>query len=316
MVKLGYKQNNLLFTFGDSADREQARYSFQLEGLENVWHEHVENTSVLYANLFGGTYHFKVRNVHFPDKIASVALHIEEAFWQEPWFAPMIAAYGLLILGIIVYFFRVYHFRNEIRMQKVRNEIASDLHDDVGTTLSSITFLGELAKSKFDKKPEDIRPILEKIMAESKEMMQTMRGMVWTINPQNDNAEDFFDKVKAFSEAILGSKNMQLTFSVRGVEDKDLDLEAQRNLFLIFKESVVNIGRHSDATNVKIIVQREKDHLWILIKDNGKGFDRDSGADGNGLRNIKNRAGQIGGDLSVESESGKGTQIKMVIPIT
>ncbi|WP_348070481.1 histidine kinase [Dyadobacter sp.] len=314
-ISLLYNQTHIIIQFKDIKDSLNARYAYRLEGFDKRWHENGKHTIVNYINLFGGDYTLQVRNLNYPEHIASLPFHLDEAFWQRPWFVPMIAAYVLLIVGIVLYFIRMYRLRNQIRLQKIRNEIAADLHDDVGTALSSITFLGEMARSRFDKKPEEIRPILERIMDESKEMMQTMRGVVWVINPQNDQAEDFFEKVKSFAESVLQSKKIELKFTAKDTQHWQMGLEVQRNLFLIFKESVVNAAKHSDASHVAMTIQKEKNYVWILISDDGKGFEEDVLNEGNGLRNLKNRATQIGGDLQINSKLGQGTQVKMVIPI-
>ncbi|OJW75769.1 histidine kinase [uncultured Spirosoma sp.] len=315
-IKLDYKRTHVIISFCDKRDSVSARYAYRLVGFDNRWHENGPLTAVNYINLLGGEYTIQVKNLNFPTTIASLSFQLDKAFWQSPWFVPMIVAYGLLLVGAVLYFIRIYRLRNQIHLQQIRNEIAADLHDDVGTALSSITFLGEMAKSRFEKKPEDIRPILERIMNESREMMQTMRGVVWVINPQNDSLTDFFDKVKAFAEAILTSKKIQLSFSLQDARSQHMGLEVQRNLFLIFKETIVNIAKHSEATDVSIGIKVEKDYMWIRIRDNGKGFDCDQETEGNGLRNLKNRALQIAGKLDVESKPGEGTEVKMILPIT
>lgn len=314
-ISLNYKETHIIAGFSDKPDSANARYAYRLLGFDSRWHENGTLTYVNYINLFGGDYELQVKNLNFPNNVASLTFHLDEAFWQRPWFVPMLAAYGLLVVGIILYFIRMYRYRNTIRLQQIRNEIAADLHDDVGTALSSITFLGEMARSRFDRKPEEIRPILERIMNESREMMQTMRGVVWVINPQNDNVVDFFDKVKAFAEAVLSSRQVALTFRVIGSTEQPMGLEIQRNLFLIFKEAVVNMAKHAEATEATIQIKLEKTHLWAQIQDNGKGFDLQSSTDGNGLRNLKSRAVQIGGELDIQPEIGVGTLVKMVIPI-
>lgn len=314
-IALDYKETHIIVAFADHNDSKNARYAYRLVGFDNRWHENGSLTAVNYINLIGGDYELQVKNLNFPHKIATLRFHLDEAFWQRPWFIPMLAGYVLLVIGTILYVIRTYRLRTQLRLQQIRNEIAADLHDDVGTALSSITFLGEMAKSRFEKKPEEIRPILERIMNESREMMQTMRGVVWVIDPQNDKAADFFDKVKSFAESVLSSRKIDLNFRVIDTTTQPMGLEVQRNLFLIFKEAVVNIAKHSGATETAITVKLEKQHLWVQISDNGRGFDKQSPTDGNGLRNLKNRANQIGGELEIKSEPGAGTQINMVVPL-
>ncbi len=315
-ISLNYKETHILVSFLDPADSVDARYAYRLVGLDNRWHPNGRLTAVNYINLLGGDYQLQIKNLNHPTHIATLPFRLDEAFWQKPWFVFMLAFYGLLVIGTVLYFIRTYRLRNQIRLQQIRNEIAADLHDDVGTALSSITFLGELAKSRFGKNPEAIQPLLDRIVNESREMMQTMRGTVWVINPENDKATDFFDKVRAFAEGVLSSRKVELTFRVIDTGKQSLGLEVQRNLFLIFKEAIVNMAKHAEATKTTVTIKTEKNYVWIQIKDNGKGFDAASVTEGNGLRNLKSRASQINGELAVKSKPGEGTEVNMVIPIT
>lgn len=315
-IVLTYRETHILVTYIDCKDSVKARYDYKLLGFDKRWHTNGKLTAVNYINLLGGDYILLVRNRNFPQNIATLPFHLEEAFWQKPWFVPMIVAYGLLVLGLIVYFIRMYRLQNQVKLDHIRNEIAADLHDDVGTALSSISFLSEMAKARFEKKPEDIQPILERIVNESREIMQIMRGVVWVINPQHDNSIDFFRKVKDFAESALTSKKIALSFVVQNLDARPMGLEVQRNLFLIFKEAIVNIGKHSNATTASVAIRVEKNFMWVRIQDDGDGFDNSLTTDGNGLRNLKNRALQLGGNLEVEARPGVGTLIKMVIPFT
>lgn len=205
-------------------------------------------------------------------------------------------------------------FRNDIS-QNLRNEIASDLHDDMGTALSSISFLGEMASTQLDKRSDTVKPILERIITQSREMVQTMRGVVWVINPQSDSAFDFFDKIRSFAEVVLHSRQIKLSFQLLNPIDSSLSLEIQRNLFLICKEAIVNIARHSGANEALIRIETESSSILIKIMDNGKGFDPNGQHNGNGLRNLHNRTRQIAGKLDLVSIQDEGTTLILLIPI-
>lgn len=314
-IVLNFRETHILVSFKDITDTINAHYAYRLIGLDTKWHDNGGGESVNYVNLFGGNYELQVKNLNYPDKIAVVPFHLEEAFWQKPWFMPMIIGYGLLILGVILYFFRIYKLRNLIRLQQVRNEIAADLHDDVGSTLSNISFLGEMAKMKFAKNPADALPLLEKILENSKEMIQTMRGMVWTINPDNDDANDFVEKVRAFAEAMLSNRMIELKFKSEIIEKQTLTIEQQRNLFLVFKEIVHNIAKHSQAKTVHFLIKKHEDWLWTKVADDGVGFDTSQLSEGNGLRNLQKRIEQLEGKIEITSEINKGTTIKLMIPL-
>jgi len=314
-IVLDFRQTHIQITFQDASDSLNARYAYHLVGLDRRWQAIGRSQSVNFVNLLGGSYELQVKNLNYTDKIASLKFHLEVAFWQKPWFIPMIGGYVLLILSIIFYFLRIYKLRSVLHLQQVRNEIAADLHDDVGSTLGNIHFLGEMAKMKFEKNPADALPILERIIENSKEMIQTMRGMVWTINPDNDKAIDFLEKVRAFAEAMLTNRSISLQFKNEVPENQLLTIEQQRNLFLVFKEMIHNIAKHSQAKNVNILLKKHENWLWAKVTDDGVGFDTSEISEGNGLRNLQKRIEQLEGKIEITSEAGKGTRIKLMLPL-
>ena len=163
-IVLNYRQTHILVYFCDPSDLARASYACRLLGLEHNWRPNGRGETVAYVNLFGGDYELQVKNLNYPDRVVSLKFHLEEAFWQKDWFVPMLVAYGLLLVGVVLYFVRIYRLRGQLRLQEVRNEIAADLHDDVGSTLGNISFLTELAKMKYAKNPVDVLPVLEKIL--------------------------------------------------------------------------------------------------------------------------------------------------------
>lgn len=314
LIILDFRKTHLLISYNDTIGDQPVSYAYRLLGFEKKWVSVKTQNFANYTNLLGGEYEFQVQNQRFPNKIASVKFHIKEAFWQSGWFIPAILAYLLLVSGIIFYFFQIYRFRQQIRLQKVRNDIAADLHDDIGATLSNISFLTEIAKSRLANKPQDLPFLLDKILADAKEMILTMRGMIWTINPSNDTAADFFMKVESFVKEVLKPYEIKLIFDVQLPESQRFNLEVQRNVFLVFKEAINNITKYANAENVKIVVRKEKDWLMIQIKDDGIGFDLGEEIEGNGLRNMKNRVEQLGGIFDIKSDDG--TRLRFTILTT
>lgn len=319
-IKLDFKSTNILIEFDDNSD--SVSFSYRLIGLSKKWKIANKSKSVYFVNLLGGDYEFQVRNSNFPNKIAYVKFHIEEAFWQQGWFIPAIIGYLLLIAGIIFYFFQLSRFRQQERLQKVRNAISADLHDDIGSTLSNISFLTEIAKSRIKDKPQDVPLLLDKILTDSKEMVQTMRGMIWTINPTNDNATDYFLKVESLVKEVLLPHGIKVIFDLkipdnserplRRTDPQRLSVEFQRNIFLVFKEATNNIMKYAQAKTVKITIRKEGDWLMMQIKDDGIGFEMDEENEGNGLRNMKNRIEQLGGNFEIKSD--QGTRLRFSIP--
>lgn len=314
LINLDYRKTHIIIAYQDFADSTLANYEIQLIDFDKKWFKVGHQNMANYANLFGGDYEFRVRNIKFPHRIASVKFYLEQAFWQSAWFIPAIIAYVLLVAGIIFYFFQTFRFRQQIRLQKVRNDIAADLHDDVGATLSSISFLTGIAKNRLIDKPQEVPMILDKILEDSKGMVQTMRGMIWSMNPTNDKAQDFFRKIENL--VVDSFQNYHIKSDIDFVVNDYLKLsvEQQRNIYLVFKEALHNIIKYAEATRVRVVIRVENDWLMIQIKDDGKGFDQSEEMEGNGLRNMQNRIEQLGGNFEISSKSG--TRIRFSMPLT
>jgi len=216
----------------------------------------------------------------------------------------------LLILSILFYNF--YRTKQLLKLQTLRNRIASDLHDDVGSTLSSISIFSELAKEQ----SKEVIPMLESIGESSRKMLESMADIVWTINPENDNFEKIILRMRSFAYQLLGAKKIDFEFNaddtVTGIK---LPMEVRKNLYLIFKEAINNIVKYADADNAFFSVSGTKNNLTMLIRDNGKGFDTTQTSEGNGLKNMKKRAEEVGAKLLIESGADIGTTIQFLLKI-
>jgi len=202
--------------------------------------------------------------------------------------------------------------KRQAELENMRQSIARDLHDDIGSTLSSINIMSKLAMQQNDNSGQ-----LEKISTYSSRMMETMSDMVWSINPLNDSVEQVLAKMKEFASEILEPKNMQFEFTCdRTVSTIRLDAEKRKSLFLIFKEAINNIAKYSEATQVFVYLNCTSETLHMKVQDNGKGFDTAAITSGNGLKNMAARARAIKGTWNQLTEPGKGTIITVEIPIT
>lgn len=220
----------------------------------------------------------------------------------------------VVIATLLVNRYRVMNrIRRQSEMEKMRQQISRDLHDDIGSTLSSINIMSQLAM----KETGSISMQLQKIAAYSSTMMESMSDMVWSINPRNDSLEQMVVKMKEFAAEILEPKNIQYEFKADQPPGTiALDVEKRKNLFLIFKEAINNAAKYSEASNVVIQLTREHGSLNLLITDNGKGFNVNTSTAGNGLKNMMDRAQAMKGSWQQHSEPGKGTSMAVQIPIT
>ncbi|MBI1341316.1 MAG: tetratricopeptide repeat protein [Terrimonas sp.] len=224
----------------------------------------------------------------------------------------------LFITALIIGWLLLNRFRikKKLEQQVLRNRIARDLHDDIGSTLSSIDISSRIAMVKRDD-PELVFAQLSKIRQQAVQTMDSMSDIVWSINPVNDNFESMLSRMREFATEICEPGSIHLSFEVEaGVEKISLDDQRRKNIFLLFKESVNNALKYSDCTTLDIrFGWQGKNKLLLTIRDNGKGFERDTVRKGNGLTSMRSRAEQLGGIFHIESGIGKGTVIQLECPV-
>lgn len=227
----------------------------------------------------------------------------------------IIALISVVVIGtLLVNRYRVMNrIKRQEELERVRLHIARDLHDDLGSTLSSINIISQLAL----KEKGEAGTHLTKIATHSAHMMETMSDIVWSINPGNDSLDQMTARMKEFAAEILEPKEMEYTFEVEpSVADLRLDAEKRKNVFLIFKEAVNNAAKYSEATKLDIYLGRENGSLKLTVTDNGRGFNAATIVHGNGLKNMADRARNMKGKLIQSSEPSKGSSVSLEVPIT
>lgn len=201
-----------------------------------------------------------------------------------------------------------------VEMERMRNNIARDLHDDIGSTLSSINIISQLALKDYNGQSTNH---FQRIHEHSSRIMESMSDIVWSINPQNDTFQQMLAKMKEFAAEILEPKDINYRFvEGSGITNLSLDSVRRKNLFLIFKEAINNTAKYSEGTEVIIEIQATPNTLKLLVRDNGRGFDEALVKSGNGLKNMETRASSLNGKLKRTSVIGKGTEIDLELPIT
>lgn len=202
------------------------------------------------------------------------------------------------------------------QLKKLRTHIASDLHDEVGAALSSVSFYSEAANIhiKNGNFPE-AQQIIEKIGITSRKTIESMSDIVWMINPNNDNLLKLFERIEFSARELLSIKNIGFIFyNDPSLNNLILNIEIRKNLYLICRESIHNAAKYSEATQVELLIKLKKNNIIIIIKDNGIGFENETVKNGNGLLNLKVRTKQIGGEISIMSKPLKGTVISLKVP--
>ncbi|MEZ0484911.1 sensor histidine kinase [Fibrella aquatica] len=309
-------QENYL-TFYCSADKPTP-ILYRLSGLDATWRSGYSNDQFHFANLIGNTYVFQVREAKNRNTLAinQLTISLNAPFWKRIWFWPMVFLYVIGLISVIVYLFVRYRFLQKLRALKVRDRIARDLHDDMGSYLSSISILSAAMPTD----PIRARQNLDRIGQTARQVMDSMSDIVWSINPTQDTMQQVLDRMKQVADDLLGTTETTVQFEIGpGVETLSLPLERRRDFFLIYKEALTNTARYAEASSVLVKLEQRSGQLILCLSDNGRGFDthnptaRTGG--GNGLRNLHTRATLLSGTLSVCSSPGQGTQVKLSFPV-
>jgi ligand-binding sensor domain-containing protein/two-component sensor histidine kinase len=296
------------------APGETLRYQYMLEGADSEWSPPSLQRSVNYANLSPDSYRFLVRAINSEgvasSRPASVTFLILPPIWMRWWFQLMAAA----VTGATIYWLHHYRVTRLLELERVRTRIATDLHDDIGSSLSQIAILSEVANRHVDPAHPKLAEPLNDIAGISRELVDSMSDIVWAIDPERDHFGDLIHRMRRFASDVFSPRDIRLGFQ-SPAEEQDLQMGAdlRRQIFLIFKEAVHNVLRHSGATEVSVDIQIEHGWLNLKVADNGWGFDLLRNHDGHGLRSMRERARKAGGEIEITS-SARGTVVVLRVP--
>jgi signal transduction histidine kinase len=193
-----------------------------------------------------------------------------------------------------------------LAMERVRTHIASDLHDDIGSSLSQIAILSEVVRARIAPAAPDVAGPLDRIGALSRESVDAMSDIVWAISPHRNTPAHLSQRMRRLASDLLPARGIQLTFDSTDDGHARLGIEARREVFLIFKEALNNVVRHAAATEVSILTAIVRGGLRLVVGDNGNGFATGESASGlgQGLHSMRRRAPGLGGTLTITSAPG------------
>ena len=220
-------------------------------------------------------------------------------------------ATAVFCLVIVLYTLRGYRKAQRAALQRLRDRIAADLHDDIGANLSQLAILSEVLHHQAGAADPQLAHSLSTMADIARETMSALGDIVWATNPHQDGLTNLLRRMRRFASDILPAAGVEFSFHAPRLKGElRLEAELRRQVFLIFKESLNNLVRHSGCSRAAIELQIEGAYLTLHIRDNGSGFDCAKHAEGNGLRNLHRRAKTLGANLSITS-SPKGTAIRL-----
>jgi signal transduction histidine kinase/ligand-binding sensor domain-containing protein len=312
-IVLSHTQNMLTIEFAllSFFNATENMYSWKLEGLEKEWNTSKSNIAT-YANLQPGTYTLWVKAANAYGEWTNpikLKIKIKAPFYKTWWFVGIC----LLLLAFLIY--RLVNVKiNRVKEKyKIRNKIASDLHDEVGSTLTSITILSNISQQAMEKKPEQAKEMLQKIFTQSKNIQQNMSDIVWSIRADNEKMENLVIRMREYAAATLEPLNIDITITAEDkLLNKQLPMDYRKAILLIYKEAITNISKHANASKVAVVFTIEKNKLQMQIKDNGTWKGTSTGM---GTKSMSDRAIAMGGKLTITPNTD-GTVVLLTVAIT
>ncbi|HET53813.1 MAG TPA: hypothetical protein ENN33_01190 [Ignavibacteria bacterium] len=312
-IKLSYDSYVMTFEFValDYAIPEKNQYMYMLEGYDKNWIPSGNRRFVTYSSIGAGEYTFKVKGSNndgiWNEQGISIDITVLPPFWANFWFITLLI---LTITGMVVYFITD-RVRQMLALERLRTKLAADLHDNIGSSLTEISILSEVISKKLKDEDQSVRKNLKRISEDSRILIDRMSDIVWLVNPKRDTLYDLILRLEDRYSELLSLTNISFTSkNLKSLERISLSMEHRQHLFLIFKEGLNNSINHSNCSEITLDARVNGKNLVMILSDNGKGFNSENHYKGNGLRNMIDRAIQIGGELIIDSEINKGTKLE------
>lgn len=287
---------------------ENTKLQYRLQGFDNQWITNKNPATIHFSNIPEGTYDLKIRSVNNNGEVSSeksLKIVVATPFWRTLWFRIIVF---LAIIGLIYAFYR-YRINELLKIQAVRNRISSDLHDEIGATLSGIGILSTVAKQQIEEN-HPAQALLARIEEDALTVGNSIDDIVWSINPKNDELASVIARMNRHTAEFLDAKNIDYQIiTPKTIDDTKLTMEQRRDVYLIFKEAINNLIKYAHCSHVLIEIKFVDRKFTLLIKDNGKGFNIEKPTNRNGLKNMENRAKNLHGFFKIDSKLSEGTSI-------
>ena len=310
-VKLPYPENSIRISFAKLSFHNPAEHQFQykFEGTNTDWIDLGNNHELVLHKLPYGSYKLFIKEIANAEEklneIAVLNITVEAPFYLQEWF--ILLAF-LFIAGFIVLVYRILLLR-KIAILKTRDTIARDLHDEVGSALTSISYLSEVGKIQRG----DGTGTFDKIGETSRSITSLMNDIIWAINPDKDNAFSLIQRINFFIQEHQHDESLTIAFDYSNkLIHHAFSMSERKSLYLIFKEALNNAFKYANATKINIRLIKSGSTIVLEIEDNGKGFSS-ANHKGNGLQNMRKRAKDIGAEFEIISLTEKGTIIRVTL---
>lgn len=292
-------------------------YKYHLSGVQETWVNVGNIGSITFNQLSPGDYTLKVRAFTIEElpvsEVGTIHFTIHP-YWYKSWWFKLSA---ILFLFTLVYLFYRYRIQQLLKVQHIRDQIARDLHDDIGSTLGAINIYTKAAQNNLElNKSDRVHEILNEIGNYSREMSDHMGDIIWSVNPVNDELTHLLKRIEQYSSHLLERAQIELHFMVdTQTNEWNLSMEKRKNIYLIVKEALHNAVKYSNCTSIYLTFKKRDNRLEIQVKDNGVGFSIDNinPENGNGLSSMEARCKEMKALFQLNSSPGNGCIITLLI---
>lgn len=305
---------NIAFALLSYEDPGNILYGWRIDGVDNDWNYQRE-PSLRITSLPYGDHLLRIK-AQGSDGIWSareltVPIRVVRPVHLRWWF---IALCALMVSAVVYAIFR-YRLAQAKKVLAMRDRIAADLHDEVGSSLSNIAMFGELMRDQLADQPPKVRRMVERITSNSAKALESMNDIVWNVNTRYEGTEHLVARMRAFAAQAAEAKCFALRFEAdEALRSVKLDMMHRKQLYLIFKEAVNNAAKYSGCTELSVALSAHGSGIRLMVADNGRGFtegEQDARGGGQGLAGMRKRAAEIGAELTVHPVPGTGTTITL-----
>jgi ligand-binding sensor domain-containing protein/two-component sensor histidine kinase len=318
VLEPGRNRVEIEFAAPGSGSDEDLRYKFMLAGADSNWSAPQAEHRVDYRNLRSGSYRFLVKTVDLNGvdsrSVAEFDFRILPPLWLRWWFL-LPAALALLSAAYWLHRYRLAHL---LAIERMRTEIATDLHDDIGASLARMAILSDVARVNLGRNKEMSAAPLDRIGAMARELLDSLNDIVWSVRATDANVDSLLSRMREFALDVLAQGDTSFLLECdEGLRSRLIGPDTRRHLLLIFKECVHNIAKHSGCTSARAALRMADGHLTMTVSDDGRGVAAGNATAnrGNGIPSMIRRARAMSGEIEFQENPAGGHVVVVRIPL-
>lgn len=286
-------------TLTDFYRPENNHFAFLLEGYDDDWNYQGNYNTIRYTNLPAGEYTLKVKasaaDGIWKKEELSIPVFVDQPFYKSAWFI-----FGLVLSSLLIfYLFFQYRIAQIKKIERIKTKLANDLHDDVGSLLTSIKLIAKMVHHR-KMTEHEIEKELSRIIEMSNDAIATMSDVIWSLDTKKERLKDLIHRMQGHVDNTLAPLKIKKHFEVKDMDlTQKLPIDVRQNVLLIFKESIHNIIKHTKSDEVRMKFTSQNGIFKMEIVNQYESFNEGQIGNGKGLKSMKWRADKIGGTLNI-----------------